>query len=452
MSAAEAPPPYSAAFRCIRGCAGATPLHAPVFRCPTCGGLFDVTHDLDALRTRSASEWKSLLAARAQPGASADRETSHSGVWMHHEWVMPWLRRENIVSTGEGRSTLLYARRAGLDLGVPELFVKQCGTSHTGSFKDLGMTVLVSVVNQAKRDGLLDVLAVACASTGDTSAALAAYGALAGLPVCVLLPKGLVSNAQLVQPLAHGAKVFALDTDFDGCMRVVSDLAARGRVYLANSMNALRIEGQKTVAFEIAAQLGWEVPDWVVLPSGNLGNAAALFAGFALMKELGVTTSLPRLLVAQAEAANPMLRAVASGASDIAPMKAGETLATAIRIGAPVSGERAMRALREMRGIVEDATEDELADAAARADVRGLYVCPQTGVALAALRKARQKGHVKETDRVVLISTAHGLKFTEVKLGYAEGRLRGVTSRLRNAPIDCAADADAVAAILSTNP
>ena len=446
----SAEPTYSAAFRCIRGCAGTTPLHAPVFRCPSCGGLFEVAHDLDALRTRSAADWRSLLAARAQPAASVDRETSQSGVWAHHEWVMPWVLRENIVSTGEGRSTLLHARRAGADLGVPDLFVKQCGTSHSGSFKDLGMTVLVSVVHQARKQGLLDVLAIACASTGDTSAALAAYGALAGLPVCVLLPKGLTSNAQLVQPLAHGAKVFALDTDFDGCMRVVAELAARGRVYLANSMNALRIEGQKTVAFEVAAQLGWEVPDWVVLPSGNLGNASALFAGFALLRDLGITQSLPRLLVAQAEAANPMFRAYSSGASEITPMKAGETLATAIRIGAPVSAERAMRALREMNGIVEDATEDELADAAARADVRGLYVCPQTAVALAALKKARQKGHVKETDRVVLVSTAHGLKFTEMKLGYAEGTLRGVTSRLGNRPIDCAADADAVASMLAS--
>jgi len=369
-------------------------------------------------------------------------------VWAHHEWVMPWVTRENIVSTGEGRSTLLFARRAGEDLGVPELFVKQCGTSHTGSFKDLGMTVLVSVVNQAKKQGFLNVLAIACASTGDTSAALAAYGALSGLPVCVLLPKGLVSTAQLVQPLAHGSKVFALDTDFDGCMKVVAELAARGSVYLANSMNALRIEGQKTVAFEIAAQLGWEVPDWVVLPSGNLGNASALYAGFAMMKALGVTTAMPRLLVAQAEAANPMARAYASGAKEIAAIKAGETLATAIRIGAPVSGERAMRALREMNGVVLDASEDELADAAARADVRGLYVCPQTAVALAVLKKARAQGHVKEKDRVVLVSTAHGLKFTEMKLGYVEGTLRGVTSRHPNKPIDCEATADAVASKL----
>jgi threonine synthase len=406
-----------------------------------------VAHDLDALRTRTPQEWKSLLAERAQHGT--DRQTSHSGVWAHHEWVMPWVEKENVVSTGEGRSTLLFARRAGEDLGVPELYVKQCGTSHTGSFKDLGMTVLVSVVNQAKKQGLLDVMAIACASTGDTSAALAAYGALSGLPVCVLLPKGLVSNAQLVQPLAHGAKVFALDTDFDGCMRVVSDLAASGRVYLANSMNALRIEGQKTVAFEIAAQLGWEVPEWVVLPSGNLGNASALYAGFAMLKALGLTTSLPRLLVAQAHAANPMVRAFAAGTKDITNITAGATLATAIRIGAPVSAERAMRALSEMNGIAEDATEDELADAAARADVRGLYVCPQTAVALAALKKARDKGHVKATDRVVVVSTAHGLKFTEMKLGYAEGTLPGVTSRLRNAPIACAADATAVAERLS---
>jgi threonine synthase len=378
----------------------------------------EVAHDLDALRAKSADEWKRTFAARLG-AASLDEQTSGSGVWAHHEWVMPWVRRDAIVSTGEGRTTLLFAKRAGEGIGVPRLYVKQCGTSHTGSFKDLGMTVLTSVVNQAKTDGLLDVRAVCCASTGDTSAALAAYGAMCGLPVAVLLPKGLVSTAQLVQPLAHGAKVLALDTDFDGCMKIVSELAEKGVVYLANSMNALRIEGQKTVAFEIAQQLSWDVPEWVVLPSGNLGNASALYAGFAMMKAMGVTSRLPRLLVAQAAAANPMVLAYRAKSSRIEPQKASPTVATAIRIGAPVSAERAMRALTEMNGVAEDATEEELASAAARADRAGLYTCPQTAVALAALEKVRARGEINASDRVVVVSTAHGLKFTEMKIAQA---------------------------------
>jgi threonine synthase len=187
---------------------------------------------------------------------------------------------------------------------MSDLWVKQCGNSHSGSFKDLGMTVLTSVVRGAMSEGL-KVRAVACASTGDTSASLAAFGAAAGLPVVVLLPRGKISTAQLVQPIAHGAMVLGLDTDFDGCMAIVKELAAQGLIYLANSMNPLRIEGQKTVGIEIVQQFGWKVPDWIILPSGNLGNASALFAGFKMMRELGLIAAYPRLVVAPTQCTAP---------------------------------------------------------------------------------------------------------------------------------------------------
>ncbi len=186
---------------------------------------------------------------------------------------------------------------------------------------------------------------MACASTGDTSAALAAYGAAAGLPVVVLLPRGKISTGQLVQPLAHGALVLGLDTDFDGCMEIVQRLAEEGLVYLANSMNALRLEGQKTVAIEIVQQFDWQVPDWVILPSGNLGNASALYAGFKMMHDLGLITRYPRLVMAQAENANPLYRAFKAGKHEVEPIKAQPTQATAIQIGNPVSAPRALRAL-----------------------------------------------------------------------------------------------------------
>jgi threonine synthase len=361
------------------------------------------------------------------------------------EWVAPALPDASIVTTDEGGSSLLRAARLGRAIDVPELFVKQCGLSHTGSFKDLGMTVLVSVVKHAIDTGASAARVLACASTGDTSAALAAYGATAGLPVCVLLPRGLVSTAQLVQPLAHGAKVLALETDFDGCMKVIQELAAEGAIYLANSMNPLRIEGQKTVAFEIAQQLGWDVPEWVALPSGNLGNAAALHAGFAMMKELGVTTRLPRLLVAQAHNANPLYRAFTSGKKTVEPMAAQKSLASAIQIGNPVSAPRAMAALAAMEGVVEEATEQELADAAAEADKTGLYACPHTGVALAAVKKLRARGAITPKERVVVVSTANGLKFTEFKLGYHEGTLSHVRATHANVPVTLPADAARVA-------
>jgi threonine synthase len=305
------------------------------------------------------------------------------------------------------------------------------------------MTVLVSVVRKAIREGL-KVKAIACASTGDTSAALAAYGAAAGLPVVVLLPRGMISTAQLVQPLAHGALVLGLDTDFDGCMAIVKQLAAEGLVYLANSMNPLRLEGQKTVGIEIVEQFDWQVPDWIILPSGNLGNASALFEGFQMMQDLGVVSKMPRLVIAQAENANPMYRAWIAGRKEVDPIKAQPTLATAIQIGNPVSAPRAMQALDAMNGIVEQASENELAEAAARADRTGMYTCPHTAVALAVLEKLVNAGTIPHDDKVVAISTANGLKFTEFKVGYHEKSIAGIEAPQANAPVNLDADYGAV--------
>jgi threonine synthase len=424
----------AAAFRCIEGCPGEHPLTEAIYRCPRCNGLLDVAHDLDALRATPPEAWRALFDGRYK------RTTwpFGSGVWGKKEWVAPEVPDDAIVSLDEGGTNLFWAERLGRELGMSELWVKLCGNSHTGSFKDLGMTVLVSVVRHAMRNRGLRVRAIACASTGDTSASLAAYGATAGIPVVVLLPRGKVSTAQLVQPLANGALVLALDTDFDGCMAIVQRLAAEGVVYLANSMNALRLEGQKTVAIEIVQQFDWQVPDWIVLPSGNLGNASALYKGFSMMKELGLTSRLPRLVVAQAERANPMVRAVRAHAKVVEPIRAGTTLASAIQIGAPVSAPRAMRALEAMNGLALDATEDELADAAARADRTGMYCDPHTGVALAALFKLRDQKIIGDDERVVVVSTASGLKFTEFKVSYHEGTLDGVTSARANKAVHLA--------------
>ncbi|MFO0677388.1 MAG: threonine synthase [Polyangiaceae bacterium] len=441
----KSPAKFTAAFRCFRGCAGTHPLTRPVYRCPTCDGLLEVAHDMAALATVPADTWKKTFDGRRASNAFPDT----SGVWSKREWVAPELATAHVVSTDEGRTSLFRATRFGASIDVPNLAIKQCGNSHSGSFKDLGMTVLVSTVRKALAEGALASPVIACASTGDTSASLAAYGALVGLPVVVLLPKGLVSTAQLVQPLAHGATVLALETDFDGCMVVVRELAKRGLIYLANSMNPLRIEGQKTVALEIAEQMGWDVPEWVVIPSGNLGNAAALHAGFRMMKELGVVSRLPRLLVAQAENANPMYRAFKEGKDTVAPVRADKSLASAIQIGNPVSAPRAMVALRAMEGVVEQASENELADAAARADRAGLYACPHTAVALAATEKQRKAGVIRKDDRVVVVSTANGLKFTEFKLGYHERTLSGIHARHANVPVTLPPDVDAVAAAIS---
>ena len=286
--------------------------------------------------------------------------------------------------------------------------------------------------------------AVACASTGDTSAALAAYAAVAGIPAIVFLPKGKISTAQLIQPIANGARVLALDTDFDGCMKIVQEVTRDNSIYLANSMNSLRVEGQKTVGIEIVQQLGWDVPDWIVLPSGNLGNISALAKGLALAKELGVIDRLPRLVAAQAERANPLYRAYQAGFAGFDPTPAGPTAASAIRIGAPVSYEKAVAALQAFDGVVEQASEDELAEACALADRAGLYTCPHTGVALAVAGKLARRGTIQPGQRVVVISTAHGLKFNEFKVGYHDGTLADVVARHRNPPVELPADAGAV--------
>jgi threonine synthase len=238
--------------------------------------------------------------------------------------------------------------------------------------------------------------------------------------------------------------VLGLDTDFDGCMKIVQQLAQEGLVYLANSMNPLRLEGQKTVGIEIVQQFGWQVPDWVILPSGNLGNASALYAGFKMMKDLGVIDRYPRIAVAQAENANPMYLAFKAGKKDVEPVTAKPTQATAIQIGNPVSAPRAMVALAEMNGIVEQASEQELADAAARADATGMYTCPHTAVGLAVLEKLRQNGTIKESDKVVCVSTANGLKFTEFKVKYHDGAIEGVKSTLQNQAVKLPAEYGAV--------
>ena len=428
-------------FRCIAGCSARHSIFDVIYTCPTCGSLLEVHHDRKPLKKRSAQDWKTLFDSRA----STTVWPYGSGVWGMREWVIPSLADENIVSMFEGNSNLFWAERLGKQLGVPDLWIKLCGNSHTGSFKDLGMTVLVSVVKQMMAQGS-PVKAVACASTGDTSAALAAYAAYAGIPAVIFLPAGKVSTAQLIQPVSNGAHVLALDTDFDGCMKIVQEVTRDDSIYLANSMNSLRIEGQKTVGIEIIRQFDWEVPDWIIIPVGNLGNISALYQGFKLMMDLGLIDRMPRLVAAQAARANPFYESFKAGFKEKISVTAQDTLANAIRIGDPVSYEKAKKAIVETNGIVEQASENELAAAAAHADLTGMFTCPHTGVALAVLSKLIERGEIKSNDKTVVISTAHGLKFTDFKVSYHESNLEEVTSDYANPAVHLPADADAVKA------
>jgi threonine synthase len=424
---------YRAWFQCLHCEDERYPLNEIIYECRKCGGLLEVRHDMEVLGRKPACEWRKLFDQRYM---RTDFPYG-SSVWGKKEMVCPAVDNENVVSMYEGGSNLFWAERLGRKLGVEDLWIKQCGNSHTGSFKDLGMTVLVSMVKQMIADGQ-EIPAVACASTGDTSAALAAYCAAAGIPAIVFLPKDKVSTSQLIQPIANGALTLTLPTDFDGCMKVAIEMSHRENIYLANSRNSLRIEGQKTVAIELVQQDDWAVPDWVLIPGGNLGNVSALGKGFLEMKEMGLIDRLPRLAVAQAANANPLYQSYLKGFAEFAPQKARTTLASAIQIGNPVSWERATRTLRRFDGVVEQASEDELANASALADQTGLFTCPHTGVALAVLFKLVSRRVIAPDSKVLVISTAHGLKFPDFKIRYHEHQLGefGVEPRHSNRFID----------------
>jgi len=435
---------YRAVFRCIAGCSEEYPLDEVVYRCKKCGGLLEVYHDRDRLRELSPKKWKELFNSRV----GTTKWPYGSGVWSKKEWVCPEVDNENIVSMFEGNTNLFWAKRFGAMIGMNDLWIKMCGNSHTGSFKDLGMTVLVSMVNEMIMRGK-PIKAVACASTGDTSAALAAYCAYAGIPSIVFLPRNKISTAQLVQPMSNGSIVMSLDTDFDGCMRIVQEITKDNTIYLANSMNSLRIEGQKSISVEIVQQFDWEVPDVIIIPGGNLGNVSALGNGFDMMLQLGLITKKPRIVLAQAQNANPLYVAYRNGFKEFKPITPQKTLASAIQIGDPVSVIKAIKALQQFDGIVEQASEDELSNAAALADRTGMYSCPHTGVALAVLLKLVEKQVISKTDKTVVISTAHGLKFSEFKVGYHQGTLPDVKSNYANKPIELEANADRVREVLS---
>jgi len=295
------------------------------------------------------------------------------------------------------------------------------------------------MINNGKK-----IKAIACASTGDTSAALAAYSAYAGIPSIVFLPKDKISTAQLIQPISNNSIVISIETDFDGCMKIVQDITKDNSIYLANSMNSLRIEVQKTISVEMVQQLDWEVPDVIVIPGGNLGNVSAIGNGFEMMHELGLINKKPTIVLAQAENANPLYLSYLKNFAEFQPVQSKKTLASAIQIGNPVSVQKAIKTLKNFSGIVEQVSEEELAEAAALADKTGMYSCPHTGVALAAFIKLVEKQKISKSDKVVVISTAHGLKFSEFKIGYHEKTLQGIKSKYANQPITVKDDSDAV--------
>lgn len=389
----------------------------PDFRCAVCGDLFEVEYPGWANRAShdrpNAGALKWLWRERRCSSESLD----HSGVWRFRE-LLPILDNfGNAVTLREGNTPLYALPRIGKALGLDQLFAKHQGMNPTGSFKDTGMTAALSVARERGFEW------VACASTGNTSAAMAAYAARAGLKSLVLIPEGKIAWGKLSQAMDYGAVTCQLKTDFDGCLRLLTDIVREAPIYLLNSVNPYRLEGQKTPALEIAEAFDWNVPDHLIVPGGNLANSSALGKGFREMKELGLVARIPRITVVQAEGANPLVRSFAANrGTSMEPVEA-HTRATAIRIGNPASWRKAARVVQDTDGWCLDVTEAEIAVAKAEIGIEGIGCEPASAVTLAGLKKLRADERIKEGETVVLLLTGHTLKDADYTIDFHRGTL-----------------------------
>ncbi|HEX7240018.1 MAG TPA: threonine synthase [Longimicrobiaceae bacterium] len=404
-------------LRCVE-CGAEHPGLEVRYRCH-CGGTLDVEHDLDALRGRDLRGlWERRLGSR--------EPLDRSGVWRFRELILP-LDAEHVATRQEGGTPLYDAPRVAAYAGLDALRLKHEGENPTGSFKDRGMRAGVSV---ARRLGMTKV---ACASTGNTSASMAAYAAAAGMEALVFIPEGKISYGKLAQALAYGARVVQVAGSFDDAMRRVEAVCADEGIYLLNSVNPFRIEGQKAIGFELLQDLGWEVPDWIVLPGGNLGNSSALWKGLRELHELGVIDRFPRIAVVQAEGASPLYDAWRAGA-ELVPAERPETLATAIRIGSPVSWRKSLRGIAATGGVVERVTDQEIMDAKAHVDAAGIGAEPASCASVAGIRRLTAAGTIRPDERVCAVLTGHLLKDPDAVIRYHRGELEGIVSTYANAP------------------
>jgi threonine synthase len=403
------------------------------YRCD-CGGTLDVRHDLERLRGKLTREtFDGRMGSR--------RPEDRSGVWRFRELILP-VDPAQFATRGEGGTQLYDAPSLAEWAGTKRLRLKHEGENPTGSFKDRGMTVGVTMAR------VLGMDRVACASTGNTSASMAAYAAAAGMQAAVFIPEGNIAYGKLSQALAYGARTLQIQGDFDDAMRLVEKVCAKERIYLLNSINPYRIEGQKAIGFELLQDLDWHVPDWIVLPGGNLGNNSAISKGLMELHELGLIDRLPRLAVIQAEGANPLYRAFTEG-GDVEPVQGAETLATAIRIGNPVSWKKSLRGIYASEGVVESVTDQEILDAKAMVDRAGIGAEPASCATVAGLRKLVERGIVRPEETVCGVLTGHLLKDPDVVVHYHRGSLDGIRSNHANAPVSVPASLEAILAALA---
>ncbi|MGH9517095.1 MAG: threonine synthase [Terriglobales bacterium] len=399
-------------LRCI-GC-GRTAL-PDRFRCEHCRDLLEIIYpgwEESGPAGLPAFSLKKLWSDRRSSRDPVDQ----SGVWRFRE-ILPEIPSPQIITIKEGNTPVYELPHCARSAGVVQLFAKHQGMNPTGSFKDTGMTVAASFARQAGYKW------VACASTGNTSASMAAYAARGGLHSLVLIPDGKISWSKLSQSLDYGAITCQLQTDFDGCVRVLNEVVERMPVYLLNSVNPYRVEGQKTAAFELLEQLDWQPPDHIIVPGGNLANSSAIGKALREMKQLGFISRVPKISVIQAEGANPLVRTIReNGGETLIPVHA-ETMATAIRIGNPASWKKALRVIKESEGRVEQVSEIEIAIAKAEIGAEGIGCEPASAVTLAGLKKLVKNGFVKSNESVVLVLTGHLLKDSEFTLKFHRGDL-----------------------------
>jgi threonine synthase len=400
-------------LRCII-CQTEFSISSRIYTCSQCNGLLDVVYDVNGVRNLT-SIWNQRRAS--------SKKIDQSGVWRFRE-LLPEADESQIVTMIEGNTQIFDAPRSADYAGIDRLAFKHLGMNPTGSFKDLGMT---TGITQARRVG---AQSVACASTGNTSASMAAYAARAGMKAFVFIPSGQVSLGKLSQALDYGAVLLQIEGDFDDAMRLVREVASNSLLYLLNSVNPFRLEGQKTIAFELLQQRGWKAPDRIVVPGGNLGNSSAIAKGFHELLECGVIGKMPKITIVQAEGANPLYRLwlkYRDGRTDtdlrIEPVEKAFTLATAIKIGSPISWPKAIRALQWSDGEVEQVSEREIADAKAVIGRDGIGCEPASAVTLAGIRKMALAGGIKQDEDIVAILTGHVLKDPDYTVNYHNGSL-----------------------------
>lgn len=385
------------------------------FRCD-CGGLLEVEHEFPKVSRKLFDDRMGTL-----------NKPYCSGVWRYKELVDPCIEESLIVSRPEGNTNLYSHRILSEYVGLSRISLKHEGENPTGSFKDRGMTVGISEANN------LGVKVVACASTGNTSASLAAYAAQADIACVVFIPEGEIAFGKLAQALSYGARVLQIKGNFDDAMRLVQEASDRLGLYLLNSVNPWRIEGQKSIIFELLQQRGWEPPDWIAVPAGNLGNTSAFGKALREMVDLNLIDETPRLLAVQAEGANPFYRLMAGDGDSLKPLKPS-TVASAIKIGNPVSWKKALKAIAETDGLVEQVSDQEIMDTKAIVDRCGVGCEPASAASVAGVMKLVNEGVIGSDDDVVCILTGSLLKDPGASVGYHTGKVDGVSPRYANPP------------------